>query len=216
MFVFSAHIHASDPDSRRVQADIQSLYDRLPSDRRLRVSIRGSNHFTFSDDGALLKSRLVRIVLRMFGQLKIDGSRQLAVTAYCVRSFLTRMSRAQTHRRFRLPLRSTPRSKCSSDGSDIVAEACAVVPRACEADCRRSQKRRIARRFRPEGLMLCGCVVFTDGRIFRRPLHRDQVRRPRPLGGRCDLGWHGRLAATGKRFLREPRERPCRPKAPPR
>jgi hypothetical protein len=87
MFVFSAHIHASDPDSRRVQADIQSLYDRLPSDRRLRVSIRGSNHFTFSDDGALLKSRLVRIVLRMFGQLKIDGSRQLAVTAYCVRSF---------------------------------------------------------------------------------------------------------------------------------
>lgn len=86
MFIFSAQIHASDPGSRRVQADVQSIYDRLPAGR-LRVSIRGSTHFTFSDDGALLKSRLVRGGLRMFGQLRIDGPRQLAVTAYCVRSF---------------------------------------------------------------------------------------------------------------------------------
>jgi hypothetical protein len=44
-------------------------------------------HFTFSDDGALLKSRIVRGVLRLFGKLGIDGRRQLAVTAYCVHSF---------------------------------------------------------------------------------------------------------------------------------
>jgi Platelet-activating factor acetylhydrolase, isoform II len=87
MFVFSDQIHATDPESRRVQADIQSIYDRLPVDGRWRLSIRGSNHFTFSDDGALLKSGLVRGALRMFGALKIDGARQLAVTAYCVRSF---------------------------------------------------------------------------------------------------------------------------------
>ena len=87
MFVFSDQIHATDPGSRLVQADIQSIYDRLPADGRLRLSIRGSNHFTFSDDGALLKSGLVRGALRMFGVLKIDGARQLAVTAYCVRSF---------------------------------------------------------------------------------------------------------------------------------
>ena len=87
MFVFSAQIHALDPASRLVQADIQSIYDRLPVDDRLRVSIRGSTHFTFSDDGALLKSRVVRGLLRALGALRIDGPRQLAVTAYCVRTF---------------------------------------------------------------------------------------------------------------------------------
>jgi len=87
MFIFSAQIHATDPESRRVQADVQSIYDRLPTVGRIRIAIRGSFHYTFSDDGALLKSRLVRGLLRMLGVLRIDGSRQLAVTAYCVRSF---------------------------------------------------------------------------------------------------------------------------------
>jgi len=49
--------------------------------------IAGANHYTFSDDGALLKSRVMRGALRVFGKLKIDGRRQLAVTAYCVRGF---------------------------------------------------------------------------------------------------------------------------------
>ena len=51
------------------------------------LTIRGANHFTFSDDGALLKSYLLRGALRVFGKLGIDGRRQLAVTAYCVHSF---------------------------------------------------------------------------------------------------------------------------------
>jgi len=44
-------------------------------------------HFTFSDDGAVLKSHLLRGILRVFGRLHLDGRRQLAITAYCVRSF---------------------------------------------------------------------------------------------------------------------------------
>jgi pimeloyl-ACP methyl ester carboxylesterase len=95
IFIFSAQIHATNPQSRKVQADIQSLYDRLPADGRLRVAIRGSTHFTFSDDGALLKSGLVRGALRLFG-LGIDGARQLAVTAYCVRSFFDAHLKAAT------------------------------------------------------------------------------------------------------------------------
>jgi dienelactone hydrolase len=88
MFLLSDHgDSSSDPESRQIQADIQSIYDRLPPDGRLRIAIRGANHFTFSDDGALLKSHVVRGVLRVFGKLDIDGRRQLAVTAYCVRSF---------------------------------------------------------------------------------------------------------------------------------
>lgn len=87
MFLLSAQIHSSDPESRAVKADIESIYGRLPVEGRLRIAIRGANHFTFSDDGALLKSSLVRRTLRMFGALGIDGPRQLAVTAHCVRSF---------------------------------------------------------------------------------------------------------------------------------
>jgi predicted dienelactone hydrolase len=78
---------SSDAEIRQILADIQSVYDRLPADGRLRISIRGANHFTFTDDGALLKSHVMRGVLRVFGKLGIDGRRQLAVTAYCVYSF---------------------------------------------------------------------------------------------------------------------------------
>ncbi len=73
--------------SRQILANIQSICDRLPPDERLRIAIRGANHFLFSDDGALLKSRVVRWTLRRFGMLDIDGRRQLAVTTYCVHSF---------------------------------------------------------------------------------------------------------------------------------
>src|ERR1700680_2676020 len=55
---------SSDAEIRQIQADIQSVYDRLPAGGRVRVSIRGANHFTFTDDGALLKSHVLRAVLR--------------------------------------------------------------------------------------------------------------------------------------------------------
>jgi predicted dienelactone hydrolase len=88
MFLFSAlGDFSSDVEVGHIQADVQAIYDHLPPDGRWRISIQGANHFTFSDDGALLKSRIVRGALRAFGNLKIDGSRQLAVTAYCVHSF---------------------------------------------------------------------------------------------------------------------------------
>jgi predicted dienelactone hydrolase len=87
LFVLSDEIHSSGPETRRVLADVQSIYDRLPGDSRLRLTIRGANHFLFSDDGALLKSHIVLRALRMFGVVGIDGRRQLQVTAYCVHRF---------------------------------------------------------------------------------------------------------------------------------
>ena len=87
MFLLSDHSRANDPESRRVLTEIRSLYDRAPVGRRQSVFIRGANHFTFSDDGALLKSGFVRLVLRFAGQLRIDGRRQLEVTSYCLRTF---------------------------------------------------------------------------------------------------------------------------------
>jgi hypothetical protein len=51
------------------------------------VTIRGAFHYMFSDDGAVMKSSVVRGLLRVVGRLGMSGRRQLAVTAYCVRTF---------------------------------------------------------------------------------------------------------------------------------
>jgi dienelactone hydrolase len=86
-FLLSDHSGESEAETRQVEANIRSIYDRLSSDRRLEILIRGANHFLFSDNGALLKSHIVLGTLRMLGVLGIDGGRQLAVTAYCLHSF---------------------------------------------------------------------------------------------------------------------------------
>ncbi|HET9306614.1 MAG TPA: hypothetical protein VFO46_11345 [Candidatus Sulfotelmatobacter sp.] len=78
---------SSSAEVRQIETDIRSVYDRLPPNGRLRISIRGANHFTFTDDGALLRSYAFRWGLRRIGKLGIDGDRQLAVTAYCLHTF---------------------------------------------------------------------------------------------------------------------------------
>lgn len=102
MFLLSDHSRESDPESQKIRANIQSIYDRLPADIRQRLAIRGAHHFTFSDDGALLKSHLLRGVLRMFGKLQIDGPRQLAVTAYCVHTFFDAYLKEASGSRFNI------------------------------------------------------------------------------------------------------------------
>jgi pimeloyl-ACP methyl ester carboxylesterase len=87
MFLLSDHGRESDSESSQIWANIQSIYDRLPADGRLRIEIHGANHFLFSDDGALLKSHIALRPLRLLGFVGIDGRRQLAVTTYCLRTF---------------------------------------------------------------------------------------------------------------------------------
>lgn len=99
MFLLSGNgDFSSAAEVRQVKADIQSVYDRLPAGERLQVVIRGANHFTFNDDGALFKSQLIRGILRVIGVLGIDGRRQLAVTAYCVHSFFDAYLKGTTAR----------------------------------------------------------------------------------------------------------------------
>ena len=62
MFLLSDHrgesADAETPEAiRQAGANIRSIYDRLPSDRRLEIVIQGANHYMFSD-GAMLKSPL--------------------------------------------------------------------------------------------------------------------------------------------------------------
>ncbi len=103
LFVLSDQVRSADPESREVAGNIQSIYSRLPADGRLRVVINGANHFLFSDDGALLKSRILMGALRLFGMVRIDGRRQLAATAYCVRSFFDAELNGEGVSRIRIP-----------------------------------------------------------------------------------------------------------------
>ncbi len=87
MFLLSDHRDATDAAARSSLGKIQSMYDRLPPDKRYRLVVRGAHHFGFSDDGALLKSHIITRALRLAGILGIEGRRQLAVTTYSVRTF---------------------------------------------------------------------------------------------------------------------------------
>jgi dienelactone hydrolase len=60
MFLLSDHGTPKDVVSQRILSQIQAIYDRQPHESRLRIVIRGAHHFTFSDDGALLKSAVFR------------------------------------------------------------------------------------------------------------------------------------------------------------
>jgi pimeloyl-ACP methyl ester carboxylesterase len=86
LFIFSDHSRElSDPASRQILADLQSLYDHLPNGRVL-ITIRGANHFSFSDQ-MLLKSQYVIVLLRLFGVGGLEGRRGLAITAEYVHTF---------------------------------------------------------------------------------------------------------------------------------
>ncbi|MFI5387172.1 MAG: alpha/beta hydrolase family protein [Fimbriimonadales bacterium] len=91
MFLLSDHrgesAGAETPEAiRQAGANIRSIYDRLASDRRLEIVIQGANHYMFSD-GAMLKSPLLMRAMRTLGIVRLDGRRQVAVTAHCISTF---------------------------------------------------------------------------------------------------------------------------------
>jgi predicted dienelactone hydrolase len=87
MFLMSNHESEPKAETSQVAANIHSIYDRLPSDRRWMIMIQGANHYMFSDDGAILKSPLLMRVMRALGIVRLDGRRQVALTAHCLSTF---------------------------------------------------------------------------------------------------------------------------------
>jgi pimeloyl-ACP methyl ester carboxylesterase len=86
MFILSDHSHdLPDSASGQIHANFQSIYDHLPNGR-LFITIRGANHFSFSDQ-MLLKSHYVIRLLRTFGFGRLGGRRGLAITADYVHTF---------------------------------------------------------------------------------------------------------------------------------
>lgn len=86
-FLFLLSDHHGEAGSSEVEANLRSIYERLPGDRRWMVRIRGANHFMFSDDGAMLKSPLLAHVLHGVGLLRLDGRRQLEITTHYLDNF---------------------------------------------------------------------------------------------------------------------------------
>ncbi len=86
MYILSDHSReASDPASKQIHADFQSIYDRSPNGRLL-ITIRGTNHFSFSDQ-MVLKSHYLIGLLRLFGFGRLEGRRGLTITADYVHTF---------------------------------------------------------------------------------------------------------------------------------
>jgi predicted dienelactone hydrolase len=86
MFLLSDHSREmADPASKQILADFRSIYDRLPSGR-LFVTIRGANHFSFTDQ-MLVKSHYVIGLLHLLRVSGLEGRRGLAITADCVHTF---------------------------------------------------------------------------------------------------------------------------------
>jgi hypothetical protein len=83
MFLMADHSGPLDAEERRIMAEIQSVYDRLPSDRRY-VALRDSGHFNFSDTALLLNG----LLMRASGATgKIDARRGLKASAACIGAF---------------------------------------------------------------------------------------------------------------------------------
>jgi dienelactone hydrolase len=87
MFLWSDHSWEPESETRPITANVRSIYDRQAGDRRLQILIRGANHYMFSDDGAMLKSPILRNVLRIIGIVRLDGRRQVAITAHYISTF---------------------------------------------------------------------------------------------------------------------------------
>lgn len=86
LFIFSDHTGLqSDPGDAQVYADFHSIYDRLPNGR-LAITIRGANHFSFSDQ-ILLKSQHILWLMEKLKLGNLDGRRGLAITSDYVHTF---------------------------------------------------------------------------------------------------------------------------------
>lgn len=86
LFLLSDHSRElADPASKQIHADFQSIYERLPNGR-LFVTIRGANHFSFSDQ-ILVKSHYVIGLLHLLGVSGLVSRRGLAITTEYVHTF---------------------------------------------------------------------------------------------------------------------------------
>ena len=83
MFLLSDHSGEPEAEKRQVMGDMRSIYERLPADRRIMITIRWANHYGFSDDK---KNQVAMGLMRTLGRM-MDGRRQIAITEHYISTF---------------------------------------------------------------------------------------------------------------------------------
>ena len=87
LLLFSDHSGEDSAEGREVTADINSVYDHLKSSKYI-VTIRGANHFTFSDQIIVKSSYFVRpFLLINGGRSAPSAERGLTITRAYIRTF---------------------------------------------------------------------------------------------------------------------------------
>lgn len=84
LFLLSDHSREPEAETQPVLAKIRALYQNVPQDHRWAITLRGSQHFGFSDE---IKSPLLLKALRWVGLLRMSPQRQLAITEHFVSTF---------------------------------------------------------------------------------------------------------------------------------
>jgi dienelactone hydrolase len=87
-FLFLLSDHSGEmrrPESQKISKEMQWIYGRLPNGRMM-VTIRGANHFSFSDE-MLVKNQVAIGLMQGLGISKLEGRRGLAITSEYVHTF---------------------------------------------------------------------------------------------------------------------------------
>lgn len=100
MFLMSDHSDEPVSETRPIEAQLHSIFDRLTRNRRVWVKIRRATHFGFQDP---VKSPILMSVLRRRGN-RLKGTRQLTIASQCINAFFDvylrggSVSRLELHR----------------------------------------------------------------------------------------------------------------------
>lgn len=82
LFLLSDHSREPESETAPVEADLHSIYDRLPADRRVWIVLRGASHFGFAD-----LTILPLHIAHFLNIVPMGDKRQVEITRDCLRTF---------------------------------------------------------------------------------------------------------------------------------
>jgi predicted dienelactone hydrolase len=85
-FLMSDHRGEDAAETARVMGEINGIYEKAPEGKRWAMTIKGANHFSFSDQ-MFTKSAVVINALHWAGVMKLEKRRGIAIANDCVHTF---------------------------------------------------------------------------------------------------------------------------------
>jgi predicted dienelactone hydrolase len=110
-FMFMLGDHPMEQGSKQILSNIQSIYDRLPENDRLWITVHGARHFNFSDQALIKDSHITRLI----GAIgPIEERRGLAITSAYIRWFFDIYLKKAANTSLKKPLPDYPEVKLDS------------------------------------------------------------------------------------------------------